>query len=253
MKTPFESMSELKKFNFKTATEKEIENILPTFGMNNEGLEELPKELHHYTGYGIKFWQYPIQLSKLICFIREKEINSYLEIGVRWGGTFIIINEVLRKNNPHVRSFANDFIDPSDILNSYQHDFEGNPFSYIQMGSDNPFLRYSFGSDNVKPTAQIDMVFIDGNHMYWAIMEDYHRALSLVAKYIVFHDIVSNSSWASEMAWKTIKKKHKKIHEFTDQYDSVAGKYMGIGILEITKEDEVFPFFKEYYLDLFGE
>ena len=253
MKTIEEAIQSVKDFDWKNSTKKEIEDILPTFGMNDEGLNELPKELYQYTGYGIKFWQYPTQLSKLICFIREKEINSYLEIGVRWGGTFIIINEVIRQYNPHIRSFANDIIGASNILDCYQNKFNGNHFLYLQMDSSNPFLRYSFNSDDAKPTAKIDLVFIDGNHMYWGVMEDYQRSLSLGAKYIVFHDIDSQSSWASKMAWKTIKKKHKKIHEFTDQYDSVKGKYMGIGVIEITKEDDIFPFFEEYYPDLFEE
>ena len=46
---------------------------------------------------------------------------------------------------------------------------------------------------------------------------------------------------------------HKKVYEFTDQYESVNGTFMGIGVIEIDNEDECFPHFKEYYPKLFGE
>ena len=34
--------------------------------------------------------------------IKDKKIDSYLEIGCRWGGTFIIINELLKRYNPYL-------------------------------------------------------------------------------------------------------------------------------------------------------
>ncbi len=252
MKTIEESIQLVKDFDFMNATQQEIENILPTFGMNDEQKFELPKDFEQYMGWGIKFWQYPNQLSKFITFIRDKEINSYFEIGVRWGGTFIIMNEVLRRFNPHIESYANDFLPPSEILDIYQKKFEGNPFKYLQMDSSFVYLFYELGPKIHKPLPQIDLVFIDGCHTYWCIKEDYQRALNLGAKYIVFHDIVSQSSAPSKKIWEDIKKKHKKTYEFIDQYDSVRGKYMGIGVVEICPQDEVFPFYKEFYPQFFG-
>lgn len=248
-----ESIKAVKNFDWKNSTEKEIEEVLPTFGMNDEQKFEMPSEFDNYMGWGIKFWQYPNQLSKLITFLRDKEINSYFEIGVRWGGTFIIINEVLRSYNPHIESYANDFIPASEILDTYQKKFEGNQFAYLQMDTSWVYLFYELGPKIHKPIPQIDLVFIDGCHMYWCIKEDYQRALNLGAKYIIFHDIVSQSSVPSRIAWNDIKKKHKKVHEFIDQYNSVKGKYMGIGVIEVTKEDDIFPFYQEFYPDLFGK
>jgi cephalosporin hydroxylase len=251
MKTIEEAIQSVKDFDWKNSTQEEIENSLPTFGMNNEQLFEMPKEFEPNMGWGIKFWQYPNQLSKLITYLRDKEINSYLEIGVRWGGTFVIMNEVLRTSNPHIESFANDIIDASEILDKYQNKFIGNGFSYLQSSSNDVNLFFNLSSITPKPQPQIDCVFIDGCHYYWCIKEDYQRALNLGAKYIIFHDIVSQSSPASKMAWNDIKKKHKKTYEFTDQYDSLKGTYLGIGVVEVTKDDDIFPFYKEYYPDLF--
>ena len=253
MKTIEEAIQSVKDFDWKNSTQEEIENILPTFGMNDEQLFEMPKEFEPNMGWGIKFWQYPNQLSKLITYLRDKEINSYFEIGVRWGGTFIIMNEVLRTNNPHIESFANDFIDASEILDTYQNKFTGNRFTYLQNDSNDVYLFYNIGPKIHKPEPHIDCVFIDGCHLYWCIKEDYQRALNLGAKYIIFHDIVSQSSVPSKMAWDDIKKKHRKTYEFTDQYDSVKGTYLGIGVVEITKDDDIFPFYEECYPHLFGK
>lgn len=252
MKTIEQAIQEIKDFDFLKATQEEIEKILPTFGMNDEQVYEMPKEFQEYMGWGIKFWQYPNQFSKFLNYIKGKEINSYFEIGVRWGGTFILVNEVLRRTNPHIAAFANDWIPPSDILSIYQHNFKLNEFVYLEKSSNDVYLFENLCCAITKPTPQIDMVFIDGCHTYWCIMEDYQRALNLGAKYIVFHDIVSQSSSSCKIAWKDIKKKHKKTFEFTDQYDSVTGTYMGIGVVEITEEDDCFPFFKDKYSHLFG-
>ena len=188
MKTIEEAIQSVKDFDWKNSTQDEIENSLPTFGMNNEQLFEMPKEFEPNMGWGIKFWQYPNQLSKLITYLRDKEINSYFEIGVRWGGTFIIMNEVFRTNNPHIEAFANDFIDASEILDTYQNKFTGNRFTYLQHDSSDVYLFYNLGPKVHKPQPQIDCVFIDGCHLYWCIKEDYQRALNLGAKYIIFQN-----------------------------------------------------------------
>jgi len=247
MKTIEDSIKSIKDFDFKNATQKQIEEILPYFGMNDEQTFELPKEFNEFMGWGIKFWQYPNQLSKLLCFLRNKDIDSYLEIGVRWGGTFILVTELLRRYNSHLRVIANDIIPQSEILHIYQNDFEADKFSYIQMGSNDPFFLYNIGNFEPKPTPQIDCVFIDGNHQYWSAKEDYLRALHLGAKYIIFHDIVSQSCVPTKILWKDLKKKHRKTYEFTDQYESVNGTYLGIGVIEITNEDDCFPTFEEFY------
>ena len=67
------------------------------------------------------------------------------------------------------------------------------------------------------------------------------------AKYIVFHDIVNSATKGNKIAWEEIKRNHKNIHEFTDQYDSVTGSFLGIGVVEVSKEDSIFPMFSTHY------
>ena len=252
MKTIEQAIQSVKDFDFKTATQKEIEEVLPTFGMNNEELSEIPKIFKPYLGWGIKFWQYPNQFSKLLCFLKDKEIDSYFEMGVRWGGTFIIMNEFLLKYNPLLEAHALDIIPPSEILHTYQNNFRELPFWYHEMETQSPyFFQRIEGGENIVPNKRIDLVFIDACHSYQCIKRDYYLALMMGAKYIIFHDIVNCKTKGSKIAWNEIKKLHKKSHEFVDQYDDMNGKYLGIGVVEVNKEDSIFPMFKPHYHHLF--
>ena len=48
-----------------------------------------------------------------------------------------------------------------------------------------------------------------------------------------------------------VKKNHNKTYEFVDQYEGMNGKYLGIGIVEISKDDNIFPMFKSHYHERF--
>ena len=49
MKTIEEAIQSVKDFNWKNSTQEDIESALPTFGMNDEQLFEIPKEFEPYT------------------------------------------------------------------------------------------------------------------------------------------------------------------------------------------------------------
>jgi cephalosporin hydroxylase len=253
VKTIDEAILSVRNFDFKGATQKEIEEILPTFGMNDESLDEMPEIFKPYFGWGIKFWQYPNQFSKLLTFLKDKEIDSYLEMGVRWGGTFIIMNEFLMKYNPMLEAHCLDIIPASDILHKYQTEYRSSRFWYHQMESNSPFFFVNLeGGDNILPNKKIDLVFIDACHAYHCIMRDYYLSLMLGPKFIMFHDIVNVNTKGAKLAWDQIKKNHKKTYEFIDQYDDMNGKYLGIGLIEITEEDIIFPMFKSHYNRLYN-
>lgn len=252
MKTIEEAIAAVQKFDFKSATQKEIEEVLPTFGMNDEYLFEMPKIFEPYFGWGIKFWQYPNQFSKLLCYLKDKEIDSYFEIGGRWGGTFIIMNEFLMKYYPLLESHILDVIPASEILHKYQNEFTQRRFWYHQIESHNAHIFERLeGADNLLPTKNIDLVFIDACHSYQCIKRDYFVALMLGARYIMFHDIVNTNTKGSRIAWQEIKRNHKVSEEFVDQYEDMNGKYLGIGIVEVNKGDSVFPMFKAHYHNRF--
>lgn len=253
MKSIDEAIQAVMNFDFKSATQQEIEEILPTFGMNDESTDEIPEIFKPYFGWGIKFWQYPNQFSKLLTFLKEKEIDSYLELGVRWGGTFVLMNEFLMKYNPILEAHAVDIIPASEILHTYQTKYKKQRFWYHTMESTSPYFFVNLeGGDNLTIQKKIDLVFIDACHAYSCVMRDYYTALMLGPKYIMFHDIVNVYTRGAKIAWQQIKKNHKKTYEFVDQYEGMNGKFLGIGLVEVSKDDSIFPMFQPYYHHFFN-
>ena len=97
------SIEDLKKIEY-------LEKLIPKLGLNKEVLIEQP-EIVKENGGGLLIWQYPNQFSKYLSLLQKQEISSYLEIGCRWGGTFILTNEYLKKFGKIKKSLAIDIID----------------------------------------------------------------------------------------------------------------------------------------------
>jgi cephalosporin hydroxylase len=211
----------IRNIDIKKITEKELEDLLPSLGMNGENVHEMPTHLSQHYNVGLKFWQYPNQFSKYLKLLSKFKISSYLEIGCRWGGTFVITNEILKLKNKNVKAFACDLIDKSNILNEYSNHSD---FKFIQINS------MHLDKENIQD--QVDLIFIDGDHSYDGVKIDFERSLQYSPKYVVFHDIASDACQGVVMFWNEIKNNYKH-HEFVEQYDSVSGSYLGIGVIEL--------------------
>jgi hypothetical protein len=209
----------IRSLNIDSISENDLEIFLPSLGMNDENLHEMPTELSEYYGKGIKFWQYPNQFSKYLKQLSKYDIKSYLEIGCRWGGTFIITNEVLKLKNKNIKSYACDLIPICDILNEYKNYSD---FDYIQEYSSN------LNKNNIRE--QIDLILIDAEHSYNAVKNDLEIAKQFNPKYIVFHDITNVVCPGVGQFWNEIKSNYQ-YYEFTEQYNSVVGSYLGIGLI----------------------
>lgn len=230
--------AEVKIINFCESIKKEdfldthfIENnFILELGLNNEFLEEQPKEFYDFYGKGLgcRIWQYPNQFSKYLRFILDfsSKINSYLEIGCRFGGTYIAHTEFLKKQNKNFsKSIALDIIDCPDLLKSY-----------IAINKQCEFKKLDSISEDFKRLMNenyFDLIFIDGNHSYEYIKNDFESTIEK-CNIQVFHDICSDACPAVNKAWVEAKRDCSKTHkayEFTDQYFSVPKKYLGIGVL----------------------
>ncbi|MFM9945421.1 MAG: CmcI family methyltransferase, partial [Bacteroidia bacterium] len=109
--------------------------LILSLGLNNEILNEFPTHLYPYCGQGLFIWQYPNQLAKYLKFISEYEINSYLEIGVRHGGMFLLTKTYLETvNNNNVYCVGVD-IEKSDILKENAKEFD---YEYLVKSSSSP-------------------------------------------------------------------------------------------------------------------
>jgi hypothetical protein len=207
-----------------------LENkILLDLGLNNEILSQQPTELSEYYGKGLnlRIWQYPNQFSKYLNFISQhaNKINSYLEIGSRFGGTFICHTEFLHKLNENFnKSVSVDIIDADSLLKEYIEITPTTEHKKINSLS-TEFVEYT--KNNF-----FDLVFIDGDHEYKAVKND-AEITKENSNIQVFHDITNISVKDVGIYWSEVKESYKSTHdffEFTDQYSSVQGSYLGIGV-----------------------
>ncbi len=206
--------------------------IIHKVGLNNELLSEQPKELNEFYGKGLYVWQNPMQFSKFLVWLfhNGRNYKSYIEIGCRWGGTFIVICELLRKINPDFElAVAVDLIDQSPLITRYQlliNDKTNFKVDYFQGSSTSPAFKDFF--NELKP----EIAFIDGDHSLKGALTD-HLLVRNHAKVIIHHDVYSDSCADTTMLWQSLKELEstKENVEFIEQYDSVEGKYLGIGVL----------------------
>src|SRR5207237_4022789 len=87
-----------------------MEALLPLLGLNDEGTSELPPELHAHLG-GLRIWQYPIQFGRYVAHLARLGVRSYLEIGLRHGGSFVATAEYLERFSPLAFAVGVDVID----------------------------------------------------------------------------------------------------------------------------------------------
>src|SRR5208337_2117756 len=153
----------------------EIE-FIPSLGLNDEGLAEQPPELSASFGNGLHIWQYPNQLAAYLVWLGANAvgITSYMEIGCRWGGMFILISEWLRRHGAPLQSLlAVDLFDPPPLIAAYFGLLSGvaAPAAieavYLCASSRSPEVRAAV--ERLRPSC----VFIDGEHQLWGAYSDH--------------------------------------------------------------------------------
>ncbi len=202
-----------------------LENLIVQLGFNNEILREQPKIVKD-NGGGLLIWQYPNQFSKYLQLLSKLHITSYIEIGCRWGGTFVLTNEYLKRFNSISKSVAVDIID-SPVL------------YYCMENNETHFLKVNSTSDEFKKYMKrnfFDLVFIDGDHSYQGVKNDYECSKNS-GKVFVFHDIINDACPGVAYFWNELKRNeisNYDFYEFTEQYDEVwqdtQQRFLGIGV-----------------------
>lgn len=202
--------------------------LLPHLGLNDEELQEFPEALYPYCGKGLRHWQYPNQFSKYLVHLADEPIGSYLEIGVRHGGTFLIMIEYLSRFN--------------DLRKAIGIDLWDSPFLRERL-ADRPYARFETANTQlpdfgrlVGSESPIDLVLIDGDHSEQGCQND----LDIVkphSRMVVLHDIVSSVCPGVVAVWNRLRRQDENswlFTEFTEQYDDVLTRqgapYLGIGV-----------------------
>jgi len=196
------------------------DELLQEFGFNDENPEELPKLMLNRPGWGFRIWQYPSQFSPYMAWLASKAstVRSYLEIGTRYGGTFVVHVETLRRINPEfVRAVAVDLIDQPPLLTGFEYRQEDTRSASFKAWVGDQFF---------------DVVFVDGDHSYEGVKDDAEATVDR-CNIQVFHDVSSDACPGVKQYWVEHRKKYMHTHdffEFVDQYESVNGSFLGIGV-----------------------
>ncbi len=204
--------------------------LLPKLGLNGETLSEFPEHLYPWCGFGVRSWQYPAQFSKYLVYLSSKNIKSYLEIGCRHGGTFIITVEYLKRFN-HVPLACAIDIQESEIMRAYKRSEAG--IAYGLLSSLSPEGR------TLCQQMRWDLVMIDGDHSYDGCSADYNTVRDH-ARLIALHDIVSDACPGVKQLWGELKRAVPVLRreEFVDQYESVVTrtgqKFLGMGVVDFS-------------------
>lgn len=204
------------------------DELLPCLGLNGENLWEFPEALYPWCGKGVRSWQYPAQFARYLAFLSGRDIRSYLEIGCRFGGTFIIVVEYLRRFADLRRAVALD-IEPTGIMAAYAAATEG--VEYQIADSTSPEMVARLGA------ADWDLAFIDGDHSYEGCRRDYETVRQR-ARLVALHDIASAACPGVFRTWQEIRRvmPARRTFEAIEQYREVFARqratYLGIGVVD---------------------
>lgn len=207
-----------------------MEKLLIKLGFNYEIPEENPQIIRDNVG-GLLMWQYPNQFSKFLVFLSKFKIHSYMEIGVRTGGTFLTVCSYLEKMNPKFkRSIAID-INETPLTKFIEMCKPNHSMEFHQMDSKSEEF-HEFSKNN-----PVDCVFIDGDHSYEGVKNDF-ACIQETAKIICIHDIYNDLCPDIMVYWNELKNtmyEKYDFYEFIEQYTDVVQRtkqrHMGIGVM----------------------
>jgi len=198
-----------------------LETLLAEAGLNDEAWNELPPTLHPYCGHGLRLWQYPIQFSKYLAHLSRLGVLSYLEIGIRHGGSFVTTTEYLERFQPLAFSIGIDVI-PCPAMASY-HALNPKAEFWCQN------TRAADFPDRLARLGPIDLVFIDSHHEENQCRVEFDM-LATRAKMVAFHDITNIGCPGVGRVWQSVKAMPDfDCYEYVEQYGDL-GPFMGIGL-----------------------
>ena len=205
-----------------------FEAMLPRLGLCG-GTMLFPDALQEYRDRGLEHMQMPNQFAPYAVALARLNVRRYCEIGVKYGGTFVITCEYLQRTGALEFACALDINHCPSLV------------KYARMNSRTRFCQM----DSHAPEAvallreqRFDAVFVDGDHEENACYEDIVNAVRH-ARHVVVHDIANDFTPGPGNAWRRMKQAYANdfvFHEFTEQYPEALSEWkhrlLGIGLAE---------------------
>jgi hypothetical protein len=202
--------------------------LLPSLGFSADIPDAFPASLEPAVGVGLMHWQHPNQFSRYLAHLARHPIRSYLELGVRHGGTFVITVEYLSRFHPIESATA---VDVDDVPAMHE---------YCAMRPEVRFLKIDTSSKRfarlIRDRAPWDLVLIDADHSYEACRNDV-ELMRDHANVLALHDIVDAACPGVREVWRELRADavdERDFHEFTAQYDEIVERNgspaLGLGI-----------------------
>lgn len=173
-----------------------LEALILELGLNDDGLDDFPASLLPHCGHGLKIWQYPRELAAYLAHLVRLEVRSYLELGTRHGGTFVVTVESLARCGLLESALGVDIM-PCPSMLEYVASEPRARFAQVNTQSDD-FARV------VDEHGPFDAALIDANHS----AAECRRELSVLAhrcRVIAFHDIANTEFPEVGTVWNEVK------------------------------------------------
>jgi predicted O-methyltransferase YrrM len=183
------------------------------------------------------------ELEVLLARIDKLRPRTILEIGTAKGGTLLLLS---RSASPDATLISIDL--PSGMHGGGYPRWKAHLFRRFVLATQN--LHLLRGNSHLRETYEkavevlrdkpVDLLFIDGDHSYSGVKQDYDQYRTLVRQggLIVFHDILQNRfdpDIQVAKLWDELKLSHD-VTEIVDDYDQ---GLFGIGVLTVREPTNV--------------
>ena len=167
--------------------------------------------------------QVPDEFVDFCLYLSNLKCQKAIEVGVYKGSSSYVMAALLYRNNPDL---VYEMVDIEDGL-----------VNYDEISKLIPAIRKRIPSTSADFIGQeYDYCFIDADHSYGAVMEDYRNVGQYATKMTVFHDVFGHEydelDGGTVRGWRELKElnKDKEIIEFSKFPD----KWMGLGVIKWT-------------------
>lgn len=212
------------------------------------------------TAYSLYMPQIRAEISELFDVVtthsKDKKTYNILEIGTKFGGTFYLWNSINRKGLNISVDFSDgglhggisdEEMDKRDLWFSERFNncrfVRGNSHEKTTFQQVYSVLHENYGNglrygDSLPDFPTFDFIFIDGDHTYEGVRQDFldYSQLAKKGSIIVFHDITNSKRHRDRNVnvsqfWNEIKDEYEHCEFIFPDTDDVDQQWGGIGIL----------------------